>query len=177
MIEKMTSNMWKARGSSVVFGKQLLGPLLHDAAIVSMRQAMAWAKGTWPPKEQMPKTRGGKEPTTIIVVGLDIILEGQPVNAAEEFLRTRLRRLIQAWQDQREWPVMGLVFGMNASPKLFTIDYEERVIYRRETDGEDILLSPKIWNGAASRDLFEIVVKDSQTNREEAGGYYVRRLS
>ena len=125
----------------------------------------------------MPKTQGGKDPSTIIVVGLDIILEGQPVKHAEEFLRTRLRRLIQTWQDQREWPVMGLVFGMNASPKLFTIDYDERVIYRRETDGEDILLSPKIWNGAASRDLFEIVAKDPQTKRDEAGGYYVRRLS
>lgn len=177
MIEKLSSNMWKARGSSVVFGKHLLGPLLHDAAIVSMREALAWSNGPWPERTALPKTKSGQEPGTVIVVGLDIILEGQPVKDAEEFLRTRMRRLIQAWQDQREWPEMGLVFGMNASPKLFTVDYEERVIYRRESDDQEILLSPKIWNGAASRDLFAIVHKDPQTKRDEAGGYYVRRLS
>lgn len=43
----MSSSSWLRRGSSTVFDRHTLGPLIGSGALVSLREALRWMKG-WP---------------------------------------------------------------------------------------------------------------------------------
>ena len=92
MREFVNSKMWLRRGTSVVFDKAMLGPLLQENALVPLREALAWID-CWPVRLPV----GGR---TILVGGLDTILEVLPQSEAEQFARTRIRRLIAEFQDR-----------------------------------------------------------------------------
>ena len=47
MMRDMSSSAWLRRGSSIVFDRLTLGPLIGGGALVSMREALGWMNA-WP---------------------------------------------------------------------------------------------------------------------------------
>jgi hypothetical protein len=162
----MSSTAWRRRGSSVVFDKGLLGPLISEGCLVSLREALSWVRA-WPSDPPAGHS-------TVLVGGLETCLEVLPPAEGEDFLRRRLRRFLKEFQAQ--WDQTGLVFGFGCSPKRFALDSYENVLFALP-GGTQIRLSENLWNGAALHDLTRLVTIDPQTHQQGTGGYYVRHLS
>lgn len=165
-MQAMTSSTWLRRGSSVVFHSELLGPLIHDGCLVSLRTALGWLKN-WP---NDPPGNG----STVLVGGLEAALEVMDKAEAEAFLRGKVKAFIQEFQSI--WDQRGLVFGFGCPAKRFELDAYEDVLFRCPGD-KVIKLSSAMWNGSAKQDMLQLMVKNEQTGKEEPGGFYVRRLS
>ena len=163
-MEPMTRDLWKRRGSSVVFHPQLLGPLIHDGCLISLRTALGWLK-SWPTD---PPGNG----STVLVGGLEAALEVMGPEEAEEFLRARMRRWVCEFQSQ--WDGRGLVFGFGCSEKRFKQDAYENVLFTVPGD-QMIRLSESLWNGSSLHDMHQILVEDPETGKKEPAGFYVRR--
>jgi len=169
----MSATTWKTRGSSIVFDKEMLGPLLDEGCLVSLREVLSWLRpGAWP--SIMPIGTRGKAVETVLVGGMDTLMEVETVEDAERFVQLRVRHLISEFQ--RHWgQEHGLVFGFASKPQQFVVSVREEVRYIRR-DLQEIRLSSTLWNGAAAEDLWQLVRKDSARPRV-VGGYYVPRVS
>lgn len=44
-METILTTVWQRRGSSVIFDQKSLGPFISNGAVISLRQALSWAKG------------------------------------------------------------------------------------------------------------------------------------
>ena len=165
-MQEMTSSTWLRRGSSVVFHPQLLGPLIHDDCLVSLRTALEWLKG-WPAD---PPGNG----STVLVGGLEAALEVMDEDEAEVFLRGKVKAFVQEFQSI--WDQRGLVFGFGCPAKRFKVDAFENVLFRCPGD-KAIQLSAALWNGSARQDMFQLMAQNEQSGKQERGGFYVRRLS
>jgi len=165
-MQEMTASTWQRRGSSIVFSSELLGLLISEAAIVSVREALGWMK-TW------PKSVPNNTPT-VLVSGLEAVIEVMSQQDAEEFLSTKIKPFIQQFQSR--WDSVGLVFGFGCGSGKFRLGTFEDVLFKCP-GGVEIRLSDSLWNGTAKKDMCQIIVENKQTNKAEAGGYYVRHLS
>lgn len=165
-MQEMTASTWLRRGSSVVFHSQLLGSLIHEGCLVSLRTALGWLKD-WPAE---PPGNG----LTVLVGGLEAVLEVMAEDEADAFLGGKMKALIQEFQSI--WDQRGLVFGFGCPAKRFEVDPFEDVLFRCPGD-KVIKLSTALWNGSAKQDMLQLVVTNEQTGKQESGGYYVRRLS
>ena len=165
-MQEMTSSTWLRRGSSVVFSSELLGQLISDAAMISVRDALGWMK-SWP--KSVPNNA-----QTVLVSGLEAVIELMNQQDAEEFLCTKIKPFIQEFQSR--WDSVGLVFSFGCGPGKFRLGTFEDVLFKCP-GGVEIKLSDSLWNGTARRDMCQIMVENKQTNRTEVGGYYVRHLS
>lgn len=163
-MQEMTSSAWQRRGSSVVFHPQLLGPLIHDGCLISLRTALGWLKD-WPAD---PPGNG----STVLVGGLEAVLEVMEPEEAEEFLRARMRRWVCEFQSQ--WDGRGLVFGFGCSAKRFKQDAYGNVQFA-VPGGHMVHLSESLWNGSALHDMYQILTEDHVTGKKESAGFYVRR--
>lgn len=167
MMRDMSSSAWLRRGSSIVFDKQSLGPLITDGCLVSLREALSWVK-SWP--EDQPDDRH-----TVLVGGLETCLEVLSPEDAEAFLRTRIKPFVLEFQSR--WDQRGLVFGFGTSEKSFeiTATHEEVLFLRR--DRKQVRLSYSLWDGSATMNVTRLVRNDSQTGKKVTIGYYVPRIS
>ena len=165
-MEPMTRDLWLRRGSSVVFHPQLLGPLIEDGCLVSLRTALGWLRD-WPDE---PPGNG----STVLVGGLEAALEVMDEDEADVFLRGKVKGFVQEFQSI--WDQRGLVFGFGCPAKRFKLDSFENVLFRCPGD-KMIPLSAHLWNGSAGQDMFQLMVKNEETGKQESGGFYVRRLS
>lgn len=165
-MEDMTSSGWQRRGSSVVFHPKLLGPLIDAGCMVSLREALGWMK-SW------PATAPGNG-QTVLVAGLETVLEVVAPQEAEEFLRSRIKAYIHEFQSH--WDQRGLVFGFGCPASRFRVDAFEDVKFTGPGE-RGVGLSMNLWNGSAREDMCRILVDDTGTGRQEVGGFYVRRLS
>jgi len=166
-MDEMTASTWQRRGSSVVFHSKLLGPLIDAGCMVSLRDALGWLK-SWPSEPP------GESPT-VLIAGLETVLEVLDPPGAEEFLRTRVKAFIDQFQEH--WDQRGLVFGFGCPAGRFKVDPTFEDVLFEGPGNRTVRLSAGLWNGAARQDMLRIVVKDEQTGRDEPGGFYVRRLS
>ena len=162
----MTSSGWQRRGSSVVFHKEMLGPLIAAGCLVSLREALAWMQG-WPAD---PPGNG----ETVLVGGLETCLDVMPTEEADRFLCARIKPYIQEFQSR--WDQRALVFGFGCSASRFQVDPFEDVLFTGPSD-KVIKLSAGLWNGAAKHDLYRLFMRNVATGKDEVGGFYVRRLS
>lgn len=165
-MREMSGTAWRGRGSSIVFDKRMLGPLLASCPVVSLRQALSWMSH-WP----SPAPPSG---STVVVGGLDTILETLPPAEAEAFVRRRIRALINEFQQQ--WDQCGLVFGMLVPTQRFKVTVQGEVLFVTR-DHDEIRLSATVWNGSATDDLFELVVNDAATGQQVRGGFHVPHRS
>jgi hypothetical protein len=164
MREFVDSTMWRTRGSSVVFDKVMLGSLLNEGSLVSLRQALRWLD-VWP---SMPPVFG----QSVLVAGLDAVLEVLPREEAEGFARQRIRKLIAEFQDR--WTEFSLVFGLNTpAQRIWEDPVTEHVFFITRTD-ERICLSTDLWNGSATTDMGRLVRTDDR-GKLVVGGYYAPR--
>lgn len=108
-MESMSNSVWQRKGSAVIFDQKSLGSFISHGAVVSLRQAPAWLKAL-PDNPPVP----GR---TILISGLETVIETMAPPVAEDFLTRRVRPLLIHLQNR--WTDCGIVFGFTSHPKTF----------------------------------------------------------
>ena len=166
-METISNTVWKRKGSCIVFDQKSLGPFIADGSVISLRQMLTWTKGL-PANPPVP----GK---TILISGLETIIETMDTREAEDFLFRRIRPLLIDIQNC--WNNCGIVFGFSAHSNAFkeTLLEEEVLFHRR--DQNQIRLSEGLWDGSATINMKRIVREGDKPESEIIVGYYVARIS
>lgn len=166
-MREMSSTGWLRRGSSIVFDKQSLGPLISHGSLVPLRQALEWMKD-WP-------TDPPSGSRTVLVSGLEAFLEVLSLGEAESFLRERIKPFILAMQEH--WDQVGLVFGFGTSARAFEMTtMEEEIVFLRR-GGERVRLSQFMWDGSSMLNLTRLIRVGDQSGNPTTIGYHVPRIS
>ena len=165
MMRDMSSSAWLRRGSSIVFDRLTLGPLIGGGALVSMREALRWMN-TWP--AEPPGNR-----KTVLVCGIETFLDVMEPAEAQNFLKSRVKPFVQEFQAR--WDQRGLVFGFGTHERSFELTASDEEVLFIRRDGERVRLSYSLWDGSATMNVARLI-------REEQGksitvGYYVARIS
>lgn len=161
----MSSSAWLRRGSSIVFDRLTLGPLIGGGALVSMREALGWMHA-WPAE---PPGNG----QTVLVGGIETFLDVMGSAEAQEFLKNRVNPFVQEFQAR--WDQRGLVFGFGTHEKSFELTASDEEVLFIRRDGEQVRLSYSLWDGSATMNLARLI-RDERGNRITVG-YYVLRVS
>ena len=166
-METISNTVWQRKGSCIVFDQKSLGPFIADGSVISLRQMLSWTKGL-PANPPVP----GK---TILVSGLETIVETMAPQEAEEFLLHRVRPVLIDIRDR--WPDCGVVFGFSAHRNAFKeTSLDEEVLFHRR-DKTQIHLSEGLWDGSATINMKRIVREGDKPETEITIGYYVARIS
>lgn len=166
-MDSISTTVWQRKGSSVVFDQHSLGEFIEGGAMVSLREVLGWIN-------KFPSTPpvSGK---TILITGLDTVIETMPLNEAEEFLAKRIRPLLIELQSR--WTDCGVVFGFSSHEKSFEeVSLDEEVHFHRR-DKQTVHLSESLWDGSATMNTKRIIREDAETGKEVIVGYYVARIS
>ena len=166
-METISNTTWQRKGSSIVFDQQSLSPFIVNGSVISLRQILSWTNG-YPVDPPVP----GK---TILISGLETIIETMEIAEAETFLSHRIRPLIIELQNR--WYDCGLVFGFTADAHAFReTPLEEEVLFHRR-DQKKIRISEGLWDGSATINMKRIVHEGDKLGSEIIVGYYVARIS
>jgi hypothetical protein len=166
-MDSISNTVWQRKGSSIIFQRSVLGEIISQRSVLSLREALGWMKEI-PDRPPIP----GR---TIIISGLETILETQSPYEAENFLSHRVRPLIIKLQNR--WTNFGIVFGFSSHEKAFEeTAFKEEVLFLRR-DRKRVKLSEGLWDGSASVNMKRIVQDDTNTGNELKVGYYVARIS
>ncbi|MDR3555647.1 MAG: hypothetical protein P4L55_12895 [Syntrophobacteraceae bacterium] len=166
-METISNTVWQRKGSCVVFDRKRLGGLIHEGSLISLREALSWSKEI-PATPPVP----GR---TILVSGLETVVEIAAPQDAEDFLKRRIRPLLVSLQNR--WTDCGVVFGFSSHAKAFEeTTLEEEVLFRRR-DREIVRLSKALWDGSGALDMKRIVREADKPGEEITVGYYVARIS
>ena len=166
-MKTLTTTSWKRRGSSVIFALAEIQELLREHAMVSLREFLSWRQSV--PEE--PPIPGD----TILVSGLEAILDTLPPAEAEEFLRTKVRPVIKSVNNV--WTETGIVFGFADYRRFEETSGMNEEVFMLRSDGEKIRLSEGLWDGTAALNMLRIettFIGEPQTVRV---GYHVQRIS
>jgi hypothetical protein len=166
-MDTITNTVWQRKGSCVIFDQKSLGPFISDGSVISLRQALAWANEL----PANPPVSG----RTILISGLETMIETMDPQDAEDFLIRRIRPLLIHLQNH--WSDCGVVFGFTSHPKTFEeTGMEEEVKFRRR-DQKQVRLSEGLWDGSATVNMKRVVREDDQSGERLIIGYYVARIS
>ena len=166
-MDSISNNVWQRRGSSFIFDQESLGPFILEGSVVSLRQALAWLEAL-PSNPPVP----GR---TILVSGLETVIETLAPQEAEDFLVQRVRPLLIHLQNR--WTDCGVVFGFTSHLKTFEeTSLEEEVLFRRR-DRKRVRLSEGLWDGSATVNMKRIIREGDKASEEIPVGYYVARIS
>ena len=166
-MDMISTNVWQQRGSSVVFDQKSLRPLISDDAVISLRQALAWINNV----PSVPPVAG----PTILISGLETVIETMAPQEAEEFLSGRIRPLLIELQNR--WTECGVVFAFFSHEKAFEeTPLEEEVLFRRR-DRKTVKLSASLWDGSAAMNMKRIIHEGDGPGTDVIVGYYVARIS
>jgi hypothetical protein len=166
-METISNSVWQRKGSSIVFDQISLGPFIEKGSIISLRQLMSWAAGL-PANSPV----SGK---TILVAGLETVVETMAYPDVDNFLARRIRPIIIDIQSR--WSTCGVLFGFSAHPKAFgETSLEEEVLFHRR-DKQSVRLSEGLWDGTAATSMKRIVREGDRPASEITVGYYVARIS
>ena len=161
----MSSSAWLRRGSSIVFDRFTLGPLICGGVLVSMREALRWMNA-WP--AQPP---GNSQ--TVLVCGIETFLDVMEPADAQNFLKSRINPFVQEFQAR--WDQRGLVFGFGTHERSFEVTpSDEEVLFVRR-DGERVRLSYSLWDGSATMNVTRLI--RGEQGRMATIGYYVAHIS
>ena len=167
MMDTITNTVWQRKGFSVIFDQKSLGSFISDGAVISLRQALSWAKGL-PGVSPVPGQ-------TILISGLETVIEIMKPQEAEDFLCRRIRPLLIHLQNR--WTDCGVIFGFTSHPKTFEeTSFEEEVLFRRR-DRMQVRLSEGLWDGSATVNMKRVVREGDHPEQEVIIGYYVARIS
>jgi hypothetical protein len=166
-MEKISSSVWQRKGSCVVFDKKSLGGLISAGAVISLREALSWSRVI----PVVPPVAG----RTILVSGLETVLEVVEPQDAEDFLTRRIRPLLISLQNQ--WTDFGMVFGFSSHAKAFEeTSFDEEVLFRRR-DRKTVRLSKGLWDGSTALNMRRVVREGDKPGEEIIVGYHVARIS
>jgi len=165
MMRDMSSSAWLRRGSSIVFDRLTLGPLIGGGALVSMREALGWMNA-WPVE---PPGNG----QTVLVCGIETLLDVMEPAEAQNFLKSRVKPFVQEFQAR--WDQRGLVFGFGTHERSFELTASDEEVLFIRRDGERVRLSYSLWDGSATMNVARLI-RDEQ-GKSITVGYYVARIS
>lgn len=167
-MEEMTAKNWRRTGSSIVWSRELLGPIILNTEATPLREVLKWLEFGFP--ESPP---GNSK--TILVGGLQTVLETMPdADAAYDWLRANILPLCR--RIGRHWSAVALVFAMDGPARLFTHNEADDLVYygRGSDKSKQIALTRAIWNGAATGiGAYKLIAEEAK----EVGGYYVQHVS
>jgi hypothetical protein len=161
----MSSSAWLRRGSSLVFDRATLGPLIGGGVLVSMKESLSWMNA-WPVE---PPGNG----PTVLVCGIETFLEVMRPVEAENFLKSRVKPFVQEFQAR--WDQRGLVFGLGSHERSFELTASDEEVLFIRRDSERVRLSHSLWDGSATMNMARLI-RDEQGNHITVG-YYVARIS
>ena len=166
-MDSISSSVWQRKGSSVIFDQESLGPIIAAGSLVSLRTFLGWRRQL----PAMPPVSG----KTILVSGLETVLETLPPAEADGFLSQRIRPVIYTLQDR--WPEQGILFGFTSHHKAFKeATMEEEVLFHRR-DQKTIRLTEGLWDGSATVNMKRLVREGAESSGDAVLGYYVARIS
>lgn len=166
-MESISNTVWQRMGSAIIFDQKSLGIFISGGAVISLRQALAWS-GELPENPPIP----GR---TILISGLETVIETMEPQEAEDFLSHRIRPLLIHLQNR--WTACGVLFGFTSHPRTFEeTTLAEEVLFRRR-DRKQIRLSDGLWDGSATANMKRGVREGDQPGEEVIVGYYVARIS
>jgi len=165
MMRDMSSSAWLRRGSSIVFDRLTLGPLIGGSALVSMREALRWMNA-WPVEPP-----GNHQ--TVLVCGMETFIDVMEPAEAQNFLKSRVKPFVQEFQAR--WDQRGLVFGFGTHERSFELTASDEEVLFIRRDGERVRLSHSLWDGSATMNLARLI-RDEQ-GKSVTVGYYVARIS
>jgi len=149
-----------------MFDPQSLGSLIAGGAVISLRQVLAWSR-------EMP-THPPVPGHTLLVSGLETVIETMPPDKAADFLCHRLRPILIHLQQR--WTQCGVVFGFTAHPQAFEeTALDEEVLFRRR-DRQTVRLSDGLWDGSANYAMQRMVREGESPAHDVPMGYYVARI-
>lgn len=167
-MEEMTSQSWKRKGSSIVWSRELLTPVILNTEPTPLRKVLRWLDSGFP--ESPP---GNSK--TVLIGGLQTVLETMPDNTASyDWLRKHILPLCR--EAGHHWSTVALVFAMEGPARLFNHNEADDLVYygRGNDRGKQVPITRAIWNGAATgTGAFKIVAEETS----EVGGYHVQRVS
>lgn len=165
MMRDMSSSAWLRRGSSIVFDRYTLGPLIGGGHLVSLREALGWMRD-WPDKPP-----GGGQ--TVLVGGIETFLDVLEPTKAQELLKKRVNPFVQEFQAR--WDQRGLVLGFGTHERSFEVTASDEEVLFVRRDGERVRLSYSLWDGSATMNVARLI-RDEQ-GKSVTVGYYVARIS
>ena len=166
-MDTISTTVWQRKGSSIIFDKNSLSQCISAEAVISLRVALSWLKGL----PDTPPVAG----RTILVPGLDTIIETMKPQEAEDFLRGRVRPLLRLLQEK--WPECGIVFGFSSHKNSFEEKaMDEEVVFHRR-DRKTVRLTEGLWDGSATLHMQRIIFEGDQPGGEVTIGYYVKHIS
>jgi hypothetical protein len=166
-MDTISNTVWQRKGSCIIFDRESLAPFVKNGAVIPLREALGWIKAF----PAVPPVVG----KTIVICGLETLIETLPEEAIHPFLTTRIRPLIM--EVQYKWPASGVVFGFSSHPNTFEESpMEEEVLFKRR-DRIRVHLSEGIWDGSATLNMKRIVESERESGQEIIIGYYVAWIS
>ena len=166
-MDSISTNVWQRKGSCVIFDQRCLGPFISEGAVISLRHALAWTQGL-PAVSPVP----GR---TVLISGLETVMEILEPQEAEDYLCRRIRPLLIHLQNH--WTACGVVFGFTSHAKAFEeTALEEEVLFRRR-DRKRVRLSEGLWDGSATVNMKRVVREGARPGEQAIVGYYVARIS
>ena len=162
----LTNDAWRRQGSSIIFDAEELKKLLNEDAMVSLRDFLSWDKNI-PEDAPVPGQ-------TVLVCGLETLMDTLPADEAQEFLSKKIRPLIKKLGN--EWTNTGIVFGFSQGAQVFreTNGLTEEVVFLRN-DNSQVRISEALWDGTAALNMHRIEKKTD--GQKITAGYYVARIS
>ena len=159
---------WKRRGSSIIFDQEEIQALLNANAMISLREFLSW-------KENIPENPP-IEGQTLLVCGLETLMDTLPAQEAQTFLETRIRPLIKEIQDV--WTETGIIFGFSQGSQVFqeTSGSREEVLFLRNDD-QKVRISEGLWDGTATLNMQRLEKEFISEHQKVTIGYYVARIS
>ena len=166
-MDTITNTVWQRKGSCIIFDQKSFIPFISNGSMVPLSLALTWSID--------PPDNPGVSGHTILVSGLETIIETMTPLDAEDFLISHIRPLLI--QLQNLWPDYGIVFGFTCHPKAFEeTGKEEEVLFRRR-DRQTVRLSVGLWDGSASVNMKRVVREGDRPGEEVIVGYYVESIS
>ncbi|MCX5862614.1 MAG: hypothetical protein NTW27_10925 [Deltaproteobacteria bacterium] len=165
MMRDMSSSAWLRRGSSIVFDRFTLGPLIVGGTLVSMREALRWMNA-WPAEPP-----GNCQ--TVLVCGIETFLDVMEPAEAQNFLKSRVNPFVQEFQAR--WDQRGLVFGFGTHERSFELTASDEEVLFIRRDHQRVRLSYSLWDGSATMNVTRLI-RDEQ-GKSITVGYYVLRIS
>lgn len=142
-METMTTDSWKRRGISLLWGADSLTELATPAEVVSIRLFFEMTK-KWP--EDLPSNQG----RTLVVAGLEGCMDVLHPEDAEIWLGHDLKTAIRGFQDEYEQQT-GLIFWIPSGRQRVHMNFTTESYFWRcapPNGNMEIPLGRILWSGA-----------------------------
>ena len=169
-MKTLEATSWQRNGSTLLFGLEQIQELLKKKSMVSLQEFLTWG-GDIPDDPPIPE-----DSRTILVCGLETVMETLSPDEAQNFLRKKVRPVIQ--NVQNIWTDTGIVFCFPQGGQSFreTHSSREEVLFLR-SDNQEIHVSEGLWDGTADQNMQRIEAPFITEKQMLPVGYYVRRIS